>query len=250
MALTLLSYFLTPAGSPYAGLVNCVISLSAIGATTYLALKIQSAEVAVHEARAQLAHVARVTTLGELTASIAHEVNQPLAAVVASGNACLRWLGGEPPNLEKARQAVERIVKDANRASEVIGRVRSLAKREPPRKDWLNMNETIIETIALTRSELEKNHIVLRTQLSDDLQPVWGDRIQLQQVILNLIVNAIEGMSAVDGGPRELLVSSTKDESKGVLVAVRDTGAGLTQPKSTTSSTPSIRLRPTAWAWA
>jgi len=227
MGLTVLSYVLTPSGSPHAGLTNGMISLSAIAATTYLALKIQSAEVAIHEARAQLAHIARVTTLGELTASLAHEINQPLAAVVASGSACLRWLAGQPPNLEKAVQAVERIVKDANRASEVIGRVRSLAKRAPPLKDWLDLNETILETIALTRNEIEQNHIALRTQLSNDLPLVMGDRIQLQQVILNLMKNAIESMSAVADGPRELVVSSAPDKSKEVVVAVRDSGVGL-----------------------
>jgi signal transduction histidine kinase len=134
IGLTVLSYILTPTGSPHSGLVNCVISLSAIAATTYLALRIKSAEAAIYEARTQLAHVSRVTALGELTASIAHEVNQPLTAVVTSGNACMRWLAAQPPNLEKARQAVERIVKDASRASEVVGRVRGLAKDLPHRK--------------------------------------------------------------------------------------------------------------------
>jgi signal transduction histidine kinase len=205
-----------------------VISLSAIGATSYLALKIVSAEVAVHEARAQLAHIARLTTLGELTASIAHEVNQPLTAVVTSGNACLRWLASQPPNLERAKNAVDRIVKDANRASDVVRRVRALAKRAPPHKEWLNINQTILETIALTRSEIEQNRIALRTRLEDDLPLVLGDRIQLQQVILNLIINAIEGIGAAAEGPRELLVDSSKGDSHDVLVAVRDTGGGLT----------------------
>jgi signal transduction histidine kinase len=231
MALTLLSFFLTPGGSPHPGLINSIISLSAIGATSYLALKIVSAEVAVHEARAQLAHIARVTTLGELTASIAHEVNQPLTAVVTSGNACLRWLASQPPNLERAKNAVDRIVKDANRASDVVRRVRALAKRAPPHKEWLNINQTILETIALTRSEIEQNRIVLRTQLKDDLPRVLGDRIQLQQVILNLIINAIEGIGAAGEGPRELLVDSVRGDSHDVLVAVRDTGGGLTAGK-------------------
>ena len=143
------------------------LSTIAIGATAYLALRIKSAEATTHEARAQLAHVARVTTLGELTASIAHEINQPLAAVVTSANACLRWLGGEPPNLDKARQATERIVNDANRASDVIGRVRSLAKREPPQKTRLSLNALVLEIIPLIRSELEKNAIALETELAE-----------------------------------------------------------------------------------
>jgi signal transduction histidine kinase len=225
MILTVLSYFLTPFGSSHEGLVNCIISLSVIGATTYLALKIESAEM--HEARAQLAQFARVSTLGKLTASIAHEVNQPLAAVVTSGSACLRWLACQPPNIEKARQAVDRIVTDANRASEVVRRVRDLAKRAPPQKDWLNINETVLEIIVLTRTEVEKHHILLETQLSDDVPLVSADRIQLQQVFLNLIINAIEAISTCGEGPRELRVSSAKDGSNGVLVTVCDSGRGL-----------------------
>jgi signal transduction histidine kinase len=227
IALTLLSHFLTPTGSPHSGLVNCIISLSAIAATAYLALKIESAEAAVYEARAQLAHISRVTALGQLTASIAHEVNQPLTAVVTSGNACLRWLAAQPPNLEKARQAVERVVKDASRASEVVGRVRGLAKRSSPHKDVLNINEIVLETLALTRGEIEQNRIVLRTQLSAVLPLVPGDRIQLQQVILNLIINAVESMNPVAEGPRELLVSSAQNEAGEVLLAVCDSGTGL-----------------------
>lgn len=231
MALTVVSYFLTPHGAPRAGLINCLISLSAIGATTYLALKIASAQAAVHEARAQLAHIARVTTLGELTVSIAHEVNQPLTGAVTSGNACLRWLASQPPNVERARQAVERIIKDANRASDVIGRIRSLAKRAPPQREWLDINETILEIIGLTRSEVRRNSISMRTQLSDDLPPLLGDRVQLQQVILNLILNAIEALSATRDGPRELIISSRNDDAAAVLVAIRDSGTGLDPDK-------------------
>ena len=227
MALTILSYFLTPSGSLSAGLINSVISLLVIGLATFLVLKIASAEVAVHDARAQLAHIARVTTLGELTASIAHEVNQPLTAVVTSANASLRWLASKPPNVEKARRAVDRIVKDANRASKVVGRVRGLAKRGASQKDWLNVNETVLEIVALTRQEIKQNHISLGTQLSEDVPLVWADRIQLQQVILNLVVNAIEAISACDEGPRELVVTSAKDKSNGVLLAVCDSGKGL-----------------------
>ena len=226
-ALTISSFFLTPGGLSKSGIVNGIISLSAIGASTYLVLQIQSIEVSMHEARAQLAHIARVTTLGELTASIAHEVNQPLAGVVSSGNACLRWLGNEPPNMEKARQALDRIVKDANRASEVVGRVRGLAKRAVPQKDWLNINETVQEIVVLTRVEVEQNQISLRTQLEHDLPPVWADRIQVQQVFLNLIINAIQAMSVPRDSQRDLLISSTKGESSGVVLAVRDSGPGL-----------------------
>jgi signal transduction histidine kinase len=226
MALTVLSYFLNRTGSFQAGLINGLISLSAIAATTYLVLRIKSAELAVQEARTQLAHMARVTTLGELTTSIAHEVNQPLGAVVASGNACLRWLARQPPNLEKAQKAVERMVNDGKRASEVIGRVRDFAKRAPVEKRWLDINETILEIVTLTHSEVLRNRISLRTQLSDNLPLVFGDRIQLQQVILNLILNAVEAIGVVADGPRELLVSSATNGSD-VRFSVCDSGAGL-----------------------
>jgi len=227
MALTILSFFLTEGGAQTAGFINCGISLLAIAATTFLVLKIESAELTAQEAKAQLAHIARVTALGELTTSIAHEVNQPLAAVVISGNAGLHWLASQPPNIDKASQAFDRIVKDANRASEVVGRVRNLAKRTSPQKDWVNVNETILEVIALTRGEIEQNHISVETVFSDDVPRVWADRIQLQQVLLNLIINAIEAISVCYEGPRDLLLSSTKDKSGGVLLTVRDSGRGL-----------------------
>jgi PAS domain S-box-containing protein len=189
------------------------------------------AERKLHEAQTELAHATRVTTLGELTASIAHEVNQPLAGVVSSGNACLRWLASQPPNIENAKQSAERIIRDANRASEVIQRVRSLAKKEPLQKVWLNINETVLETLVLTRMEVAQHRASLSMQLSDDAPLVWTDRIQLQQVILNLIMNAIEAVSAVGDGPRDLLVSTAKHEADGVLLTVRDSGTGLDPEK-------------------
>jgi signal transduction histidine kinase len=227
MALTLLSYLLTVKGSPASALANAIISLAVIGTTTYLILRIESMEVALHEARTQLTHIGRVTALGELVALIAHEVTQPLTAVVTSGNACLRWLASKPPNVEKAKQSVARILKDANRASLVVERVRRLAKKAPPQKSWLNINETVQEIIALTRREVEQSHISLKTQLSNDLLLICADRTQLQQVILNLIVNAMEAINACGEGPRELLVSTAKENSTDVHLAVRDSGRGL-----------------------
>jgi signal transduction histidine kinase len=226
MALTVLSYFLTPKGSPRAGLINCMISLSAIGITTYLALKIEASKETLHEAREQLTHIARVTTLGELAASIAHEIKQPLGAIVTSSNACLYWLAGKPPNLEETRDGIAQIVNDANRASRVIGRIRDLTKRAPSRMEWLSISDSISEIISLTRTEIQKNHISIRTQLSDNLPLVLGDRVQLQQVVLNLIVNGIEAITAGQG-PRELIVGAAVDETKGVLVSVTDTGTGI-----------------------
>jgi signal transduction histidine kinase/CheY-like chemotaxis protein len=189
--------------------------------------RIRQNERELRTVQAELAHVTRVATVGEMTASIAHEVNQPLAAVVTNAGACLRWLAAQPPEMEEARQALGRIVKDGNRAGEVMGRIRALVKKSPPQKDRLDINETILELILLTDAEVRSNRISLQTQLSKGLPPILGDRIQLQQVILNLIKNAIEAIAEASDGPRELLVSSGKDESKGVLVVVRDSGPGL-----------------------
>jgi PAS domain S-box-containing protein len=185
------------------------------------------AEEALDHARAELARVVRVTSLGELTASIAHEVNQPLTAVATNASTCLLWLAGDPPDVKEARQAAQRIVKDSHRASAVIQRIRALVEKSPQRKDWLSVNDVIREVVTLTRSEADRNRVSLETELDDDLPPVRGDGIQLQQVILNLIMNAIEAMSAVGEGPRELLVRSARDGSQAVLVAVRDSGKGL-----------------------
>ena len=187
----------------------------------------KSTEEALHKAQAELAHVTRVATLGEMTASISHEVNQPLAAVVTNANACLRWLARQSPNLDETRAAVERIIRDGSRASEVIGRIRALVKKSPPRQDWLSINDIILEVIALARSEMHMNHVSLQTQLADSLPPVFADRVQLQQVVLNLIINGIEAMNASSEGRRELRVSTERDGSNRVLIAVRDSGVGL-----------------------
>ena len=152
---------------------------------------------------------------------------QPIAATVTNADAALRWLGAQPPDLEEARQALGRIVKDGNRASEVIGRIRALIKKAPPRKDALEINEAILEVIALTRGEVVKNGVSVQTQLAEGLPLIQGDRVQLQQVILNLIINAVEAMSGVSEGSRELLIGTGKDASGGVLVAVQDSGPGL-----------------------
>jgi PAS domain S-box-containing protein len=185
------------------------------------------AEEALQKVQTELAHVSRVMTLGELTASIAHEVNQPLAAIVTNGNACLRWLGGSPPNLAEARQAVERIIKDSYRASDVISRVRSLVKKAPPRNDLINLNEVVLEVFALAQNEARRHRVFLKRDLSRELPLVRGDRVQLQQVILNLVINGLEAIEKSKDGVRELIVTSSNHESNGVLVTVRDSGAGL-----------------------
>ena len=186
---------------------------------------VKQAEAELNQARTEIARVNRVLTLGELTAAIAHEINQPLAAVVADGSAGLHWLDGEPPNLPEVRQTLTRIVKNANRAADVIGRIRAMARKSPLRMEQLDVNELIQDVIALMRSELDRNRIALHARLADGLPPVQGDRVQLQQVILNLIMNAIDAMSG--GEPRELQVTSERDERQNVLVSVEDSGCGL-----------------------
>jgi PAS domain S-box-containing protein len=192
---------------------------------------LRESERRYRETQMELAHVNRVTTMGQLTASIAHEVNQPIAAAVTSADAGLRWLAAHPPNLEKTRDAFERIIKAGNQASEVIGRIRGLIKKVPAHRATLDVNEMILETIALTRSEMQRHCILLQTELANDLPSIRGDRVQLQQVILNLIVNAIEAMREVSDDSRELLIGSRADMPDGVIVTVRDSGPGL-KPES------------------
>jgi PAS domain S-box-containing protein len=182
---------------------------------------------ALHKTQAELAHVTRVTTLGELTASIAHEVNQPLAAVVTNAEACLRWLDRAIPNLDEARRAVEWIIKDGNRAAEVIRHVRGLTNKTDTRKAPLDVNDVVNEVIVLVQRELLRQRVSLRTELAPALPVVLADRVQLQQVILNLIMNGIEAMLPVTGRPRQLVIRSDHDEARQVLVTVEDCGIGI-----------------------
>jgi C4-dicarboxylate-specific signal transduction histidine kinase len=165
--------------------------------------------------------------MGQLTASIAHEVNQPIAAAITNAQATLRWLSAARPDLEEARQALRRIVENGNRADEVIGRIRALITKAPPRKDDVAINDAILEVVALTHGEAVKNGVSVRTQLAEGLPAIEGDRVQLQQLILNLIVNAVEAMSGIGEGSRKLQISAEIDGSNCVLVAVRDSGPGL-----------------------
>jgi PAS domain S-box-containing protein len=185
------------------------------------------AEQELRHAQAELAHISRVTTLGELTASIAHEVNQPIAGVVTNAEAALGWLGAEPPNLVKVREVLGYIVTDGMRAGDVIHRIRALIKKAPPDMARVDINEAVLDVITLTRSELLKHGVSLETQLATDLPFIEGDRIQLQQVILNLILNAAEAMSGIDEGAREVRISTGREAPNGVLVSVRDLGSGL-----------------------
>jgi PAS domain S-box-containing protein len=188
----------------------------------------QAAE-ALHEAQMELAHTNRVTTMGQLTASIAHEINQPIAAAVANAGAALRWLAAHPPNLEEVRQSLGAIVENGRRAGDVIGRIKALIKKAPPQKERFDLNEAILDVIALTRSEVLGHGVSVQTQLAEGLPRVEGDRIQLQQVILNLILNAVEAMTGLAERARELRISAETDAARGVVVTVRDTGPGLDQ---------------------
>jgi C4-dicarboxylate-specific signal transduction histidine kinase len=226
--LTILSYLFTRYGDPNAGLANCALSLLAIAATTYLALRIEAANLATRQAQADLARMSRVMLVGELGTSIAHEVSQPLAAIVANGNAAIRWLGASPPNEGEARSALQRIVEAANRAGDVIGRVRGLAARTPPARELVDMAELVQETLTLTLGEIRRSGIALRSELAADLPAVSADRVQLQQVILNFVVNAIEAAKGGETEDRDLLVSLASDGGK-MTFSVRDNGVGLAE---------------------
>jgi C4-dicarboxylate-specific signal transduction histidine kinase len=189
--------------------------------------EMRESERRCRELQMELAHANRVATMGQLSASIAHEINQPIAAVIANASAGLRWLGARPPELEQARQAFARIVRDGKRAGEVIAHVRALVKKAPPRRDRSDINEAICEVISLTQGELQRHRVGLQTGLADGLPLVPGDRVQLQQVIVNLIVNAVEAMSGASDGPRELTIASGAVDSNDVFVEVQDTGPGF-----------------------
>jgi C4-dicarboxylate-specific signal transduction histidine kinase len=194
------------------------------------------AEAALQETRAELERVSRITTMGELAASIAHEVNQPLAGVVTSANAGLNWLATNPPNLAKTREALERILRDGTRGGEVLARIRSLLRRTPPVKTLVGMNQTVRDVLALAAGELRQNSIELSWELASPLPAVRGDNIQLQQVLLNLIKNAIDAMAGTAHGQRTLRIQSRLGELDGkpaVVVEVSDTGVGFSNAETT-----------------
>jgi NO-binding membrane sensor protein with MHYT domain len=207
----------------------------AIAGITFIILAVASAaslferkraEEALRQAQADLARVNRVNTMAELTASLAHEVNQPISAAVTNADACVRWLAGDTPNLEEARATAMQIVKDGTRAAEIITRIRLLFKKGTPHRELLDVNEVIREMIVLLRSEVARNSISVRTALAADLPQVMGDRVQLQQVMMNLIGNSIDAMKDMDG-TRELAIESRRAENEQLMVSVSDTGVGL-----------------------
>jgi PAS domain S-box-containing protein len=187
----------------------------------------KQAEEALRKTQGELAHVARVMTMGELVASIAHEINQPVAAIVANGEASEHWLAGSTPNIEEARESVSCIIRDGNRAGDIIKRIRALVKKADTEKVRLNVNDAIREVIALAEGEAQRNRVSLRSDLAEDLPHVVGDRVQLQQVILNLVMNGVDAVSSVADRPRQLLIRSRRHKSDQVLVAVQDSGIGI-----------------------
>jgi C4-dicarboxylate-specific signal transduction histidine kinase len=188
---------------------------------------IRHAEEALRQAQAALAHVTRVMTVAEIAASIGHELNQPLSAIVMSGSAGRRLLLADPPKVAEAREAMERIVKDGRRAGDVIDRIRLLLRKGEPKKEPLDLNEVIHETLTLTRHELAQHQIAIQTDLSVNLPRVVGDRVQLQQVLVNLMLNGADAMSAIADRPRLLTLRSRTNGSGGIVMDVADTGIGL-----------------------
>ena len=185
-------------------------------------------EEALAKARLELAKVAELTSLGVLTASIAHEVNQPLSGIITNASTCLRMLSADPPNVDGARETVRRTIRDGNRASDVITRLRTLYSKKEPLPELMDLNEATREVTALSLTELERSGVILRYELADDLPPLVGDRIQLQQVVLNLLRNAVDAMRTIDDRPKELLIRTERDGGNRVRLSVKDSGAGFT----------------------
>jgi PAS domain S-box-containing protein len=217
--------YVRTSGKPFFDARGNFLGYRGTGTDITATIRADHAEQALRKAQAELAHVTRVTTLGELTASIAHEVNQPLAAVVANAEACLRWLDRETPDLAAARRSVEWVINDGTRASQVIRRVRALANKTDIEKVPLDLNDVVREVIALVQRELASH--VVSLQLAPALPMILGDRVQLQQVIINLVMNGIEAMQPVTDRPRELVVRSGQGDTRQVLVSVTDCGVGI-----------------------
>jgi PAS domain S-box-containing protein len=219
--------YVRSSGKPFFDASGKFLGYRGTGTDITATIRADHAEQALGEAQAELAHVTRVITLGELTASIAHEVNQPLAAVVANAEACLRWLDRDTPDLAAARRSVEWVINDGCRASDVVRRVRALANKTDIEKVPLDVNNVVREAIALVQRELSNHGVSLRTEFAPGLPTIMGDRVQLQQVIINLVMNGIEAMQPVMARPRELVIRSGQDETQYVRVSVSDCGIGI-----------------------
>lgn len=228
IALTLLSFFLTQKGAIYSGLINCAISCTAILTSSYLVLKADTAEIAARQARAQLEEAARLAALGALGVSIAHEIAQPLTGIATSAEAGLRWLEGNPANIERAQLATRRIMLDANRANDIVVRMRRFARKSPTPGEQYNMNALVREVGDLLVDQVTRQNIAMELHLDPSVPDSTGDRVQIQQVVLNLVLNAADAMSELPRHAyRSLVVKTQPSTEGGVLVEVADTGAGL-----------------------
>ena len=222
-------------GAPVPVSLTCVpLSSNANGNIGYVIYRditetkrLQDEQRRYHEIQLELAHANRIATLGQLSASIAHELNQPLTGIITNSGTCLRMLTSEPLNLDGAREAVRRTLRDGNRASDVIARLRALFNRQDSASEAVDLNEATREVIALTLGELQNSRVILRTEFADDLQCVTADRVQLQQVVLNLLRNALDAMTTVDDRPRDLLIRTEREEGDRVRLTVKDAGAGF-----------------------
>jgi PAS domain S-box-containing protein len=219
--------YVQTSGKPFFDASGNFLGYRGTGTNITATIRADHAEQALREAQAELAHVTRVTTLGELTASIAHEVNQPLAAVIANAEACLSWLGRATPEIDAARRSAEWIIDDGNRAGEVIRRVRALAKKGDIERVPLDVKDVVREAIALVQRELTTRGVSLQTDLAPDPAVILGDRVQLQQVVVNLVMNGIEAMHPVTDRPRELVIRTGRDEAHCVFLSVTDRGVGI-----------------------
>jgi signal transduction histidine kinase len=219
------------AGRLFSLVTSTVVLVALLAETSRLYADVARADMLARalKAEAELMHANRIASMGQLAASIVHEVNQPIAATLLSAETAARWLSRQPPDLEKIKQSLDRIISDGKRGADIVNRIRDFSKKATVQTERLGINEVVLEVMALTRMAMSEHDISLRTQLSEELPHISGDRVQLQQVILNLTMNAIEAMDEVAEGPRELLISTTKADALGVLVTVSDTGAGLPQ---------------------
>ena len=221
------AHYVAASGKPVFDAEGRFLGYRGVGSDVTAAVRAEQAEEALHKTQMELAHVARVTTLGELAASIAHEVNQPLTAIVTNGEVCLRWLDRAVPDLGEVRDSVGGIIRGGRRASEIIQRLRALSRKTETQKVAVDINDAISEVIPLVQHEVLSHRVSLRLDLAPTLPAVLGDRVQLQQVIINLLVNGMDAMATVTDRSRELVVRSQLDDSGQVLVAVEDSGVGI-----------------------
>jgi C4-dicarboxylate-specific signal transduction histidine kinase len=228
MALTLLSFYLTKQGTPDAGLLNCAISLAVIGITTYLSFKLLAAQTAAHEAQAQLLRMSRIAGAAELTGSIAHEINQPLTAITASANACVRWLDQTPPNIDKARNSAERTVADANRVASIVTHIKLLGQGKTPVKHLIHLDTLINQVIELSGPSMQAHGILLDIDLQTPQYQINANRVQIEQVIGNLILNAIDAMADTPAQIRQLSIAThPSDDNSTIQLSITDNGYGI-----------------------